>query len=61
MIREAILAELDRRGWTKYRLVIESGVKADPVYKFLAGKRPCTTETIEPILRVLGLKIVNSH
>lgn len=61
MIREAINKELKRRGWTAYQLIKAAGVSPDPVYKFLAGERECTTATLEPILRVLEFKLHAAH
>lgn len=61
-IRKAIQAELERRGWSVYRLIKEANAKKhrvnpDPVYKYLDGSRDCVTATLEPLLETLGLEV----
>jgi transcriptional regulator with XRE-family HTH domain len=55
MFREAIIAQLDRRKWTQYRLVQESGVSKTAVYDFLAGKRDLSSRNLERLCKSLGL------
>lgn len=55
MFRSVILAELDRRKWTQYRLVQESGVSKTAVYDFLAGKRDLSAGNVERLCKALDL------
>jgi transcriptional regulator with XRE-family HTH domain len=57
MFREAILAQLDRRKWTQYRLVQESGVSKTAVYDFLAGKRDLSAGNLERLCKALDLVV----
>lgn len=57
MFREAILAQLDRRKWTQYRLVQESGVSKTGVYDFLAGKRDLSAGNLERLCKALDLVV----
>jgi len=57
MFRDAILAQLERRKWTQYRLVQESGVSKTAVYDFLAGKRDLSASNLEQICKTLDLVI----
>lgn len=57
IFRPAIQSEIDRLGWTAYRLAKEADLSPDPVYKFLRGERGVTTATLEPIMRVLGMEL----
>lgn len=58
-IRKSILAELDRRAWSKYQLAkaVKGKVAPDTVYKFLAGTRHITDKFLGPILDALELEI----
>lgn len=53
--RRAILGELDRREWTKYRLAKESGVSKTSVSEYLRGQREIETDALERICRTLSL------
>ncbi len=55
MFREAILAQLDRREWSQYRLVQESGASKTAVYEFLAGKRDISATNLERLCDTLDL------
>lgn len=55
--RNAIRAELHRRGWSTYRLIKEIGGNPAPVYRFMAGKGSVRTKTLARILGALGLEI----
>lgn len=57
MFREAILAQLDQRKWTQYRLVQESGVSKTAVYEFLAGKRDLSVGNLERLCKALDLVV----
>lgn len=58
-IRRAIIAELQRRGWSDYRLAAEAGRRPWEITRFLRHGRSITTETLEPILDALRLRIVS--
>jgi len=55
MFRKAILAQLERRKWTQYRLVQESGVSKSAVYEYLSGKRDITASNLECLCESLDL------
>jgi transcriptional regulator with XRE-family HTH domain len=55
MFRKVILVQLERRKWTQYRLVQESGVSKTAVYDFLAGKRDLSTGSLERLCKALDL------
>lgn len=55
MFREAILSQLERRKWTQYRLVQESGVSKTAVYEYLAGKRDLSASNLERLCESLDL------
>lgn len=55
MFRETILAQLDRRKWSQYRLVQESGVSKTAVYEFLAGRRDLSGSNLERLCESLEL------
>ena len=55
MFRDAILAQLERRGWSQYRLVQESGVSKTAVYEFLSGNRDISANNLERLCKALDL------
>ena len=59
MIRKAILVELKRRGWSRYRLVqaLEGKMPPSTVYQYLAGYRDLSTRRASLILKALGFKL----
>lgn len=57
MFRKTILAALERRKWTQYRLVQESGVSKTVVYDFLAGKRDLSAGNLERLCKALDLVV----
>ena len=59
MLRKAILKELKRRGWSRYRLIEECGVSKTVVYEFLAGKREIGSSALERICKALGMTLRN--
>ena len=60
-IRRAVLAELNQRGWSRYRLVKELGPDGkrlhSAIYGWLAGKRHITDASASLVLAVLGLEV----
>ncbi|OHB60449.1 MAG: hypothetical protein A2167_09245 [Planctomycetes bacterium RBG_13_46_10] len=58
-IKQAIENELERRGWSHYRLVkeLEGKLHARTVYAYLSGKRDLGSKRASIILETLGLKI----
>lgn len=57
MIREAIKAELKRRGWTGYEFAKTCKFSEPKVYEFLAGKRDILSTTADEWLKALGLSV----
>ena len=62
-IKQAIQQELNRRGWSQYRLVkeLDGKLAARTVYGYLSGERDLTTERASIILDALGLTIVTER
>jgi hypothetical protein len=66
-LREAVLAEMERRGWSTYRLVQElkgkrakgKDVPAITVYEFLRDKKPTAINSVDLglIFDALGLSV----
>ncbi len=57
-IRQAILAEVKRRGMTTNQLALAvPKISRSLMYDFVAGNSDLTTEKAEVVLRALGLKI----
>ena len=48
-IREQIIDDLRRAGWTQYRLSIESGVTQAIISRYVSGKRDVCTETADKL------------
>ena len=59
MIRKAILNELKRRGWSRYRLVqaLEGKMPPSTVYQYLSGYRDLNSQRASLILKALGFKL----
>jgi hypothetical protein len=58
MIREAIIAERDRRGWNNNRLAQESGVPYPRLHVWLTdAEKSLTTKHLESLMAALGLRI----
>jgi len=61
IIRRAVLTELARRGWSRYRLLKELGADGkrlrSAIYGWLAGKRHITDASASMVLAVLGLRV----
>lgn len=61
LVRDAVLTEIERRGWSRYRLAkacAERGVHDSCTYAWLRGHRGISLDVAETILTVLGLRIV---
>ena len=60
-IRQAILKELKRRGWSKYRLVkeLKGTVPEATVYEYLGEKSDIGSDKASIILQALGLRITH--
>jgi len=57
-IIEAVKAAMEEKGWTRYRLAKELGVKnASGVYRWLAGQQGIGYATAQKALKLLGLEI----
>ena len=59
MIRKAILNELKRRGWSRYRLVqsLQDKMPESTIYQYLSGKIDLNSRRVSMILDALGMKI----
>jgi hypothetical protein len=58
-IRETIQKELNRRGWSRYRLIkeLKGAIPANTVYDYLRGETDIGSESVSIILQALGLQI----
>jgi len=59
-IRRAVLAELERRGWSRYRLVQELGGGPSDravIYRWLSRRRDLYVSTLARVLAALDLEI----
>ncbi len=61
-IRQIILDELERRGWSHYRLAkaVEPHMSNVAVYEFLKGRTQMTADKVGRVFDVLGLVVVQS-
>ena len=59
VIRKAILEELKRRGWSRYRLVqaLQGKMPPSTVYQYLSGLTDLNSRRVSMILDTLGMKI----
>ena len=59
MIRKAILRELERRKWSRYRLVqaLAGKMPASTIYQYISGFRDLNTQRASLILKALGFKL----
>jgi hypothetical protein len=58
MIREAVTAERDRRGWNNLKLSQESGVPYSRLYEWLNDPaKTIHSGHLESLMRVLGLRV----
>ena len=58
-IREEIKKELNRRGWSRYRLAkeLERKMPARTVYAYLSSRCDLVSDRVSIILQALGLQI----
>ena len=56
-LRETVQAELDRKGWTPYRLAIEAKVGQQVIHRWLTGKTHLRSDNLERVLDALGLEV----
>lgn len=62
MIREAVIAERDRRGWNTLQLSKESGVSYGRLHEWLNdGNKTINSANLEKLLKVLGLTLQAKH
>ena len=59
-IRQVIQIELQRRGWSRYRLAkeMEGKMPARTVYAYLSNECDLVSERVSIILKVLDLELV---
>ena len=59
MIHKAILNELKRRGWSRYRLVqsLRGKMPSSTVYQYLSGYRDLNSRRVSLILDALDIKL----
>jgi len=57
VIRDIVMAELERRGMAQAELARRAGMLPHRVHEFLRGKRDIYVETLERILDALELDI----
>jgi transcriptional regulator with XRE-family HTH domain len=60
MIREEIKKELDRRGWSAFKLANETSIRYPSISEYLANKKELNSQNIDKILITLNLKIMGS-
>lgn len=60
-IRQTILRELERRGWSRYRLVkeLDGEIPMSTIYDYLSGKTDIGSDRVSIILKALGLTITS--
>ncbi|MBK8915694.1 MAG: hypothetical protein IPM64_14060 [Phycisphaerales bacterium] len=56
-IREIIVAEARRRGWSCYRLARESGVAERTLQAFFAGERDIASDKADKLFSTLDLEV----
>jgi plasmid maintenance system antidote protein VapI len=59
MIRIAVLERMGELEWNAYQLAkaVRGSVTAPPIYDFVAGRKDLKGESINHVLRALGLKV----
>ena len=59
VIRKAILDELKRRGWSRYRLVqaLQDKMPPSTIYQYLSGQTDLNSRRVSMILDVLGITL----
>ncbi len=60
-IRQTILKELRRRGWSRYRLVkeLDGAIPMSTIYDYLGGETDLGSDRVSKILQALGLRITS--
>lgn len=56
-LRAAVKAEVERRGWTAYRLAKETDLHQLTVRDFLAGTADSRSEAVSAMMTALGLSV----
>lgn len=57
MIREAVIAERQRREWTDNQLAQSSGVPYSRLYQWLYQGKTISSKHIEALMETLGLRV----
>ncbi|MBR4326967.1 MAG: hypothetical protein IKP73_15740 [Bacteroidales bacterium] len=60
MIREAILAALERQNMTKNHLGVEADVDRQSLFRFLSGDTTLGLKSVEAVFRVLSINVVKA-
>lgn len=55
MNRDALKAEMDRKGLTADQLAVKTGMDRSTIYRILNGERQCTVESARKIVTALNL------
>jgi hypothetical protein len=60
-IRQTILKDLKRRGWSRYRLVkeLDGAIPMSTIYDYLGGETDLGSDRVSIILQALGLRITS--
>ena len=60
-IRQTILKELKRCGWSRYRLVkeLDGAIPMSTIYDYLSGETDLGSDRVSIILQALGLRITH--
>ncbi|MHC4165591.1 MAG: hypothetical protein ACYSWQ_01385 [Planctomycetota bacterium] len=60
-IRQIILKDLKRRGWSRYRLVkeLDGAIPMSTIYDYLGGETDLGSDRVSIILQALGLRITS--
>ena len=57
---QAVQRAMDRQGWSQSALAEKAGVPRPNLNAFLNGKGTLTVESVERLMRVLGLRVVGN-
>ena len=55
---EWLMREMEKRGWDKYELSVESGISVQAIYIFLRSGRLPRMDTMEMLLKALDKHLV---
>lgn len=61
MLFEKIKAELDRRGWSAYKLAQEAELPLRTVQNYVSGSHGTVDRNIDAMLKALDLEVVRKH